>query len=198
MNGPRIRRLKADYEKVIEEFTGHNYVSVITEEARPPEIYYVTYRVAGLRLENKTPVENHMHKVVFYLGKDYPKLKPKCEIKTPIFHPNFRGGIVCIGDQWTAGGETLIDLIIKVGDMIQYKDYKLKSPLDAKAAKWAKENESFFPVGNLDLYRSELELQIGLAENDDWTIEIVNKEETIKADDIVEFEIDIHEGKGEY
>jgi len=41
-------------------------------------------------------------------------------LETPIFHPNF-GSYICIGDFWAAG-ETLTDIIIKIGQMIMYQD----------------------------------------------------------------------------
>lgn len=75
-------------------------------------------------------------------------------IMTPIWHPNFRDGQICIGDIWGAG-ESLSDIIINIGDMIQYKSWNSYSPLSAEAAKWAIENKHLFPVGNLNLYQPD-------------------------------------------
>lgn len=180
MSTPRLRRLQSDYESVKHEFSGHPNVKVTFEQASPPEVYYITYSVPGLRLSNNAPVELRDHRVVFYLGRDYPQLKPRCEIKTHVFHPNFSGGRVCIGDKWTAGGETLVDLIIKVGDMIQYKVYNLKSPMDRKAAEWARKNEHLFPVGNINLYRKDPD-----SSEDNWGI---------KFHSWSDFSIQIHRG----
>lgn len=181
MSTPRLRRLQSDYESVQYEFSGHPHVKAVFEQASPPEIYYITYYVPGLQLSGNSPVELREHRVVFKLGREYPQLKPQCEIKTPIFHPNFNGGVVCIGDKWTAGGETLVDLIVKVGDMIQYKVYNLKSPMDRKAAQWAQKNEHLFPVGNIDLYRKDP----ASSGKDDWEIEFHTPSD---------FSIEIHRG----
>ncbi len=170
MSSPRLRRLRSDRTKVLEEFSGHPHITVIPEPGEYPEKYDVIYRLPGLRMENQ-PVEQHEHRVTFYLGRTYPQMKPKCEIHTPIFHPNFRGGVVCIGDHWTAGGETLVDLIVKVGDMIQYKEYNVKSPMDATSARWAVENAHSLPIANIPLYKKDLAGSTKVIE-DDWGIEI--------------------------
>jgi hypothetical protein len=44
--------------------------------------------------------------------------------------------------------------------MIQYRSYNPKSPLDATAAYWAEQNESLFPIGNVELGRPELEIDL--------------------------------------
>lgn len=189
MSSPRLRRLIADYENVMTEFLGHPHITVKPEDTSPPEVYEVIYRLPGLRLQGNNPVETNEHRVVFYLDQRYPQRKPRCEIKTPIFHPNFRSGIVCIGDHWSAGGETLADLIVKVGDMIQYKEYNLSSPMDAKAAFWAKENEHLLPISNIDLYREEV--VVDLAEiSEDWSIDIRTVRDNERHED-TDFEIEI-------
>jgi ubiquitin-protein ligase len=172
MSTPRLRRLQADYEQVVKAFTGHPYITVRASGGKPPTVYHVTYRVPGLRLGKRgTPEEIDRHEVVFQLTAKYPQMKPKCSIQTPLFHPNFRNGIVCIGDHWAAGGETLVDLIVKVGDMIQFKEYNIKSPMDAEAARWARANEGRFPIGNLELYPQETQVRAFSQREDDWEIE---------------------------
>ncbi|MBA2132181.1 ubiquitin-conjugating enzyme E2 [Capillibacterium thermochitinicola] len=168
MSTPRLRRLQADYEQVMKAFTGHPYITVRASGGNPPTIYHVTYRVPGLRLGKNGPEVIDRHEVVFQLTANYPQIKPRCTIQTPIFHPNFKNGVVCLGDYWAAGGETLVDLIVKVGDMIQYKEYNIKSPMDREAASWALDNERRFPVGNLELYPGEPQTS---GREDDWEIE---------------------------
>jgi len=69
---------------------------------------------------------------------------------TPIFHPNFDPTVICVGDHWTAG-EKLADLVIRIGEMIAYQAYNIKSPLDGEAAMWADLNQSSFPVDKRSL-----------------------------------------------
>lgn len=174
----RLRRLTADYEKVRTELIGHKYIKVEPIEGDPPEKYLVSYNVKGLKLDSATnrPVETDFHQVVVYLPLGYPREKPVCKITTDIFHPNFRGSQVCIGDEWAAGG-SLADVIIHIGEMIQYRNYNPKSPLDPVAAKWATQNEHLFPIGNIDLYQPDVSIEIPKDEEGDIDIELFGNDE---------------------
>lgn len=148
----RMRRLASDYEQIKKDFAGHKNIIVTPVGDEPPEKYHVTYFVNGIYLLPDGRIETlGRHEVEITLHADYPRYKPICKITTPIWHPNFRDGQICIGDIWGAG-ESLSDIIINIGDMIQYKSWNSYSPLCADAAQWAMENKHLFPVGNIDLY----------------------------------------------
>ena len=155
MTPARMRRLASDYEEVKKNFAGHKNIIVTPVGDEPPEKYHVTYFVNGIYLLPDGRIETlGRHEVDITLHADYPRYKPICKILTPIWHPNFRDGQICIGDIWGAG-ESLSDIIINIGDMIQYKSWNSYSPLSADAAQWAMENKHLFPVGNIDLYFSD-------------------------------------------
>lgn len=148
----RMRRLASDYEQVKKDFSGHKNIIVTPIGDEPAEKYHVTYFVNGIYLLPDGRIETlGRHEIEIILHVDYPRYKPICKILTPIWHPNFRDGQICIGDIWGAG-ESLSDIIINIGDMIQYKSWNSYSPLSADAAQWAMENKHLFPVGNIDLY----------------------------------------------
>lgn len=148
----RMRRLASDYEQVKKDFAGHKNIIITPIGDEPPEKYHVTYFVNGIYLLSDGRIETlGRHEIEITLHADYPRYKPICKILTPIWHPNFRDGQICIGDIWGAG-ESLSDIIINIGDMIQYKSWNSYSPLSADAAQWAMENKHLFPVGNIDLY----------------------------------------------
>jgi len=173
MISPRIRRLQNDYKNIKHELSGHPYIKVVPTEGNPPERYLLAYKVRGLMLDKtKTPVEIDHHEFEMYLHSDYPREKPRIFTKSTIFHPNISDW-VCIGDHW-ASGETLVDVIIQLGEMIQYRTYNTKSPLNGIAAKWANENAHLLPVGTIDLYQPEPEIELktgsGNKEIDDFEI----------------------------
>ncbi len=148
----RMRRLASDYEQVKNDFAGHKNIIVTPIGDEPPEKYHVTYFVNGIYLLPDGRIETlGRHEVEITLHADYPRYKPICKILTPIWHPNFRDGQICIGDIWGAG-ESLNDIIVNIGDMIQYKSWNSYSPLCADAAQWAMENKHLFPIGNINLY----------------------------------------------
>jgi len=156
----RTRRLSADFNKIKDEFYGHKYVRVEPLEGNPPARYLVTYYLPGLKLDKKEkrPVKSYHHQVEIYLHKNYPREKPQCSIKTEIFHPNFGSTKVCIADHWAAG-ESIADIIVQIGQMIQYQNYNPKSPLNQEAARWAVKNEQIFPISNIELYQAEPDVQ---------------------------------------
>ena len=150
----RMRRLSSDYAKIQETFSNHPNITVTPVQNDPPEIYHVVYRLPGIRMESNAPKSQLEHSVRLTLPINYPRQKPVCTISTPIWHPNFRDGQICIGDIWGAG-ETLVDIIIHIGDMIQYRIWNTKSPLSADAAHWAAANSNLFPVGNIELWQPD-------------------------------------------
>ena len=151
----RMRRVASDWEQLRKDFANHPYIKVTPMGGEPPERYNVTYFVNGIFLLPDGSVQTQArHDVEITLHAEYPRYKPLCKILTPIWHPNFRDGQICIGDIWGAG-ESLSDIIINIGDMIQYKSWNSYSPLSAEAAKWAMEHKHMFPVGNINLYQGE-------------------------------------------
>ncbi len=161
---PRTRRLIADFERIKDAFTGHPYIEVEPLGGYPPERYRVTYHVKGLRWDpvRGEPVVANTHVAEIYLHHDYPRLKPRCVMLTPVFHPNFMpqpGGVICIGDYWAAG-ETLVDVIVQIGDMIQYRKYNVNSALNHEAARWAAAHRHLFPIDNKELYPPEPEIEL--------------------------------------
>lgn len=167
---PRQRRLISDFKKMKEEFSNHPFISYEYEgDDIPPEKYIIHFKnVKGLMLTTDESGENkelkivNEHKIEIYLHADYPRLKPQCNLLTGAFHPNFRmanPNDICIGDYW-ASGETIVDIIYQVGEMITYQNYNVASPLNGIAAKWAKENLELFPIDNVNLRQGELDISL--------------------------------------
>ncbi len=151
----RTRRLIRDFEKVRDELGGSPHVSIKVVAGNPPNHYQVTYFLNGLMWNETTksvqPINKHI--VDILLPPGYPKQSPRCVMRTPIWHANI-GDYVCIGDYWSAG-VTLVDIIAHIGDMIQYRTFNLKSPVNKAAALWTQENILSFPIGTKDILPPE-------------------------------------------
>lgn len=146
MSSPRLRRLRLDYERLEERFRNWKSVQIMGHAGIPPEQYQVTYRLKGLFASpDGRIVDRDEHVAEINLSLGYPRRAPQCKMLTPIFHPNFDEGSICIGDFWAAS-EGLDDLIVRIGRMIAYQEYNTKSPLNGLAARWAAENASLLPV----------------------------------------------------
>lgn len=179
----RMRRIASDYEQIKKNFSNHKNIVVEPIGEEPAEKYRVTYYVNGIYLLEDGRIETlGKHVVIITLHAEYPRYKPICTIATPIWHPNFRDGQICIGDIWGAG-ESLSDIIVNIGDMIQYKSWNSFSPLSADAAEWAIANKHLFPVGNVNLWTGEEE--DGTAKKE-FEIDLFDDDETPVTETILE------------
>jgi ubiquitin-protein ligase len=145
----RDRRLRADYEMVSKAFAGHPYIKLKEAIGDPPERYRLEYLVRGLVMQNQEVVPKESHLVEIFLTLAYPRQSPQCRMLTPVFHPNIAPHAVCIGDHWSAG-ESLAALILRIGEMITFQSYNVKSPLNGAAARWAEENAAQLPIQSVD------------------------------------------------
>ena len=153
---PRLRRLQADFERVSATFKGHPHIQLIQTEGNPPEKYTFEFMLDGLVAGPGGSFNvGSVHRAEIFLPLDYPRRPPFCRMITPVFHPNIDAASICVGDHWTAG-ERLADLIIRIGEMIAYQAYNIKSPLDAQAAMWADLNADKFPIDPRNLHPAEM------------------------------------------
>jgi ubiquitin-protein ligase len=142
----RTRRLQADATQMSEVFANSELIKVKPLAGNPPEAYQVEYSIVSLeRGRGGKPVARDKHLVEIRLTSDYPRLSPQCKMLTPVFHPNIDPSTICVGDHWTAG-ERLVDLTVRIGEMLAYQAYNIQSPLDAEAAMWADLNQSKLPT----------------------------------------------------
>ena len=152
----RTRRLLADAKEMSIAFVDSTLISVQPTLGDPPEVYQIDYRVRSLGRGKREPVPREQHRVEIQLTSDYPRLGPKCRMLTPIFHPNIDTATICVGDHWTAG-ERLVDLVVRIGEMLAYQAYNVKSPLDAEAAMWADLNAAKLPTDTRSLRPPEMD-----------------------------------------
>jgi hypothetical protein len=149
LSHPRLRRLHADLAGMIALMRASDLI-VMSHSGNPPDRYVVTYACRGLSLPapGADPVVVSEHVAEFYLHREYPRRPPQIIWRTPIFHPNIlapdRGGGVCIGS-WTPS-EMLADLVLRIGEMIQYRLFNADDLLDREAASWAVAHASELPV----------------------------------------------------
>ena len=156
LKDPRDKRLAKEHELIEELCSRSNKISykIIKQfGGLPPEGYEITYdgvkSIIGINQDN-TPVygEYHVAEIVFppeYPSSDGP---PKCTMKTDAWHPNIRAknprkGRICINSKLLGAWHTLDFLILRIGHMLQYKNYHAIDqdpwPEDPDVAKWVRE-----------------------------------------------------------
>lgn len=146
----RLIRLYNEQKEILQAFANHPYISIKNTSGNPPEIYQIEYRIKGLEQKGKTIVERNSHLCEINLPSGYPREMPICRPLTPVFHPNISPSVICIADQWAAG-ESLAGIIVRIGEMICYQNYNIKSPRNGEAARWAEKNIAKFPLDTADL-----------------------------------------------
>jgi ubiquitin-protein ligase len=153
----RTRRLLADAQHMAEAFAHSDLVTILETRGNPPDLYRVEYHVASLGPTDdpEQPAPQNVHQVEIQLTSEYPRSSPKCKMLTPIYHPNIDPTQICVGDHWAAG-ERLVDLVIRIGEMLAYQAYNIKSPLDAHAAMWADLNADKLPTDPRTIRPAEL------------------------------------------
>jgi ubiquitin-protein ligase len=154
MSSVRLRRLQADYQKVLDFVQQHPRVKLIQSEGDPPERYQIQYQIHSLRQKDDQLIEARTHLVEIALPRNYPRVPPQCRMLTPIFHPNIAPHAICIGDHWSAG-EPLSSIVARIGELIAYQSYNTKSPLNGEAARWTDENIDRLPLDPVSMVIDE-------------------------------------------
>ncbi len=145
----RRARLLLEYEKLINlekrsDFIEIKPIDVI--EGMPPENYVITFKCRGISglEEDKSPKIAEFHQVSMKLSSNFPNQEPYLKWITPIWHPNIEHkepNHVCTNNvqTWYAG-KSLDDLVVKLGEMVQYQHYYAKwkepYPVDKEVADW--------------------------------------------------------------
>ena len=117
----------------------------------PPDRYRLVLHVRSLREKSdQRIVIAKRHGIEIVLPAAYPRDAPLCRMLSPVFHPNIAPHAICIGDHWTAA-ESLDQMIQRIGEMLAFQSYNIKSPLNASAAAWAEINMDKLPLEAKDL-----------------------------------------------
>jgi len=168
---PRMRRLRGDYELMVELGSRSDLISFKASSPNPnlpPERYIVTFKCKSIVAVDHqgNPKFGEHHQVEIYLHNQYPQRWPGMKWLTPIWHPNINhlNGSVCIDAAWWAASRSLDRLVVMLGEMLQYKNFhddptKPPFPWDAEAARWSREyrktHPNAFPVDHRELLRPE-------------------------------------------
>lgn len=154
MSRVRLKRLIADHQQLVEYVRAHPRLKLLQSEGDPPEKYHLEYRVDSLRSLNGELVSVKTHTVEVVLPRNYPRTPPLCRMLTPVFHPNIAPHAICVGDHWSSG-EPLQSIIVRIGELLAFQSYNVKSPLNGEAACWVAENEDRLPLDRVSLLPEE-------------------------------------------
>lgn len=150
---PRQKRLGADYRELKETYADDKCVEIIAIGPAPSDKYRIVYRVPAFHISSAGhPIRVTTTVVDIELPIGYPKVPPVARTVAGdvVFHPNFNEGKICLMDNWFPTAQ-LSDLVREIGDMLQWKKYNIKAPLNAIAAEWSQNNRRLVPIGDIEL-----------------------------------------------
>ena len=155
MKRPRKIRLELEYENLLQlqsrtAFDKKDRPLIEIEpkdqaEGFPPERYFITYRcksIIGIK-ENGAPIYAYQHQIELFFGTDFMLSGPSISASTAIWHPNIDHKYPYHIDapiNFRRPFNSICDLVITIGEMIQYKKYHAQwtapYPMDVAAADW--------------------------------------------------------------
>lgn len=154
MSSVRLRRLQADYQNLVDYVRRHPRLRLIQATGNPPEQYQIEYCIKSVRQVGTELQESKSHLVEISLPRNYPRTPPFCRMLTPVFHPNIAPHAICVGDHWSAG-EPLMSIVARIGEMLAFQSYNVKSPLNGEAARWVEQNLEKLPLDAVSLLVEE-------------------------------------------
>jgi hypothetical protein len=155
MSTVRLKRLGADHDQLREYVRAHPRVRILQCDGDPPERYQLEYRINSLRSVGGELKPAPTHTVEIVLPRNYPRTPPMCRMLTPVFHPNIAPHAICVGDHWSPG-EPLQSIVMRIGELLAYQSYNVKSPLNGEAARWVVENVDKLPLDSVSLLPEEI------------------------------------------
>ena len=147
----RLKRLYNDRDQMLLLHQSNGLIQLIAVDGDPPERYVVAFHCRGVAEidANDQPVVREDHRTELILTAEYPRVRPLIRWMTPIFHPNFIRGDVCIKEWYPQ--QPLAELCQVLAEMVQYKNYNTTSPLNMDAALWAMRHRSELPIDSRSL-----------------------------------------------
>ena len=163
----RQTRLASEFERIKELTNRSSKINfkILHEERSSslPDKYEITYKlksITGIN-EDKSPKYGEEHKMQITLPPGWPAAgsPPDYYILTDIWHPNIKStdpykGHVCINSKAIATHEGLDDLVVRIGELLQWKNYlaedKPPYPEDTVVAEWVREYAEPKGIVNLE------------------------------------------------
>ncbi len=142
-------QLSEIHKELIAHFISHPAISVNPTQGDPPEEYDISYQIAGMvQTEEGEVHETFGHTISLTIPFGYPHFPPSCKPNSNIFHPDFDPAAICITNFWEQE-QSLPDLIINIGRMINCEIYSTSNFFNEDAGEWYQKNSDRFPLSKI-------------------------------------------------
>jgi ubiquitin-protein ligase len=156
----RDEALINDYQMLLSlQFTDKR-IKLLEKSGNPPETYRIQLNCKAIEYvdHNESPIYRYRHVIRI---SNFPEEYPTTPGKIPtayvepiddkyIYHPNIQqsNGYICL-DGGENDSETLASLVLRIIDMIQYRNMNFGSPYggkDGQYVTWVRNNINLFPL----------------------------------------------------
>ena len=152
----RDRRLESERE-VLTGYLNSN-ITIVPIKGHPPDSYKITYRCRGVTSRDFKISDQHTVRLDF--PGNYPRGQPKFFAESPMWHPNiYERGWFCLGDNEWVLATPISDLVVKVGQMIEYRKDQVNpnSPANFTLSRsewhsWVNSHSNRIPLGETDFW----------------------------------------------
>lgn len=148
----RLERLATDHLKLDALVARSSCIryKILRQKSKkyPPEEYQIDYHlrsIVGIDAQQR-PQYGNLHSIKVQFPPGYPNEAPICKTVTKVWHPNIKWsgqkqGNVCINAGEQQGWVDLEELVLYIGELLQYKNYhavpeEYPYPEDLEVAKW--------------------------------------------------------------
>jgi hypothetical protein len=158
------RFLEEQFATVSEFASSSDLMELSAVHGRPPSRYLAHFFCKGLVLTSDGQIaecdhfEVGIHLHAQYLRKVIVPLTITILEPLNVWHPNINGPLICVGH--LLPGTELVSLLYQVYEIITFHNVTMKESdaLNAAACKWARQNQSMFPLDRRPLKRRRLEV----------------------------------------
>lgn len=138
------------HQQIREHFVSHPVISLRPIKGQPPDHYEINYTITGMsKADGGKIVESIDHLVELAIPFGFPHFPPSCKPKSDIFHPDFDPAAICLGDFWEQE-QSLPNLIIHIGQMINGEIYSTTNAFNEEAADWYLDHAAKFPLAHIN------------------------------------------------
>jgi hypothetical protein len=142
-----MARLAEEYRRLAREFVFHPAIAIVPVSGNPPEAYQVEYRVRTVTFEKSDRKLHYVDSVALVLTLDagYPDSPPRVHPPEGLFLPNADDEALRIDGAWH-GGEWLVDLLPRLGELLAHRTHDPDSVLNPDALNWQEANVNVLPT----------------------------------------------------
>src|SRR5688572_994324 len=143
----QLVRLQSEWDRLRRGFAFHPTVRVTPTAGDPPSEYQVEYRLRTLIVDAAGQLAYaDTVNITLTLPPQFPHAPPVLRPGVAIFHPNVSGDHILLSPPWHAGSGSLVDVVVRCGQMLALQFYDPVVIYNAAAMQWVTQYPHLVPL----------------------------------------------------